>query len=38
MQATRTSWNKKALIAKYYLRLKLKIQNILILIKDAKDI
>ena len=38
MQATRTNWNKKALIAKYRQRLKSKVQDILILIKDADSI
>ena len=38
IQTTRTSWNKEVLIAKYYKGLKLKVQDALILIKDAKDI
>ena len=38
MWATRTNWNKKALIAKYRRGLKLKVQNVLILIKNANSI
>ena len=38
MWVIQTSWNKEALIAKYCQGLKPKVQNILILIKDVKDI
>ena len=38
MQATRTNWNKKALIVKYRQGLKLKVQDILILIKNTNSI
>ena len=38
MWATHTSWNKEVLIAKYHQKLKLKVQDVLILIKDIKDI
>ena len=37
MQATRTNQNKKAFMAKYYQRLKLKVQDALILIKNANS-
>ena len=36
--ATQTSWNKKAFIVKYCQELKLKVQNMLILMKDMEDI
>ena len=38
IQATRTNQNKKALIVKYCYGLKLKVQDALILIKDADSI
>ena len=34
--ATQTSWNNKAIMLKYKKGLKLKVQNVFILIKDAK--
>ena len=38
MWATRTNWNKKALIAKYRQELKSKVQDTLILIEDTDSI
>ena len=38
MWATHTNWNKEALIIKYHQRLKLKVQNALILMENANSI
>ena len=38
MWATRTSWNKEALMVKYHQGLKPKVQDMLILMENVKDI